>query len=125
MFLFQCQRCLVKHIYSKVLNYVAGRNITEQTDFVLKSVINFMFSTTYNYIRLNSKSLQFFNTHLNWFCLHFFGSRKVYHESNVNKNTVLTPYIMLELTNCLNVRLGFDISNCSTNFDYGNFSFFT
>ena len=63
--------CLIEIFYIQVLKYMVSREITEQRNLVSHRIIQWIFGTADNDIRLDSHSLKFFYTCLCRFCLHF------------------------------------------------------
>ena len=94
---------------------MADRYITEQCNLSFDFISQWMLTSAYQNIRLNSHSLKFFYTGLCRFCLHLFRCFQIRNQCYMNQNRVVMSHIMLELTNRLKKRLTFNITNSSTN----------
>ena len=96
---------------------MACRYITEQGDFVLDAVVQRMFGTADENIRLNAHSLELFYTCLSRFGFHFLRSAKIRNQGYMDQDDIFMPHIMLELTKRFQERLTFDIAYGSAYFN--------
>ena len=121
---FHCQRRFIQIFHIQILENVIRGKITEQRNFVFHLCAERVFRTTYNNVRLNAHALQFFDTGLGRFCLHFLRSPQIGDQRNMNENNIFPSPFVLELTDRFKERLAFDIAHGASNFDNGNFSAF-
>ena len=71
MLMFHCQRRLIEIFHIQVLEHMIAGNITKQSNLVFQSLIQRMFGTAYNDIRLDTHALKFFYACLGRFGLQF------------------------------------------------------
>ena len=83
-----------------------------------------MLGTAYDNIWLDTHSLKFFYACLGRFCLQFSGSRQIWNQCNMDQDCIIVSHFMLELTDCLQERLTFDITNSSTHFNNSDLCLF-
>ena len=93
------------------------RYITEQSNLILDTLIERMLAATYDNVRLDTHSLQLFYTGLGRLGFHFLRSTQIRNQSYMNQNSIFSADFMLELTNRLQERLAFDITDCTTDFN--------
>ena len=96
------------------------RKITEQGNFVLHAIIERIFGTAYDDIRLDSHSLKFLYAGLGRFCLHLLRCFQIRNQGYMDQNHILRSAFMLKLTNGFEERLAFDVTDCTTNFNDGD-----
>ena len=64
-----------------------------------------------NNIRLDSHTLQLFDRSLGWFGLHFAGCFQIRDQCDMDQYRIFMTDFMLELTDCLQERLTFNITD--------------
>ena len=117
MLFFHGQRGFIKVFNIQILQNMRVGDITEQSNLILDTLIQRMFATTYDDVRLNTHSLKLLNACLSRFGLHLLRCAQVRNQCNMNKDSILSAYFMLELTNGFQKRLTFDITYSSADFN--------
>ena len=77
MFFFHGQWCFIEIFYIQILKNVADWHITEQSNFFLQAIFQWMLRTAYQNIRPDSHTLQLLDTGLGRLGFHFTGSLQV------------------------------------------------
>ena len=117
LFFFHGKRQLIKNIHIKILDDSLLRDITELRNLFFDAVVQRKVGTTYQDIRLNTHTLQFFDTGLCRFGFKLSGSFQIWDQRHMDENTVLMSHIMLELAERLQERLTLNIAHGSANLD--------
>ena len=120
MFFLHGKWCFIEIFYVQVLKYVVSRKITEQGNLVLHRIIQRVFRTADNDIRLDSHSLKFFYACLCRFCLHFLRRSQIRNQCNVDQDNIFCSALMLELTDGFKERLAFDITDSTADLNDSN-----
>ena len=84
--------------------------VTEQSNLVLDGLIQRMFTSADDDIRLDAHALQILNTGLGRLGLQFLRSAQIRNQRYVDQNGIIMAHLMLELTNGLQERLALDVT---------------
>ena len=114
---FHGQRRFIEIFHIQILEHMAGRYIAEEGNLVLDALIQGIFRTADDNVRLDTHTLQVFDAGLGRLGLHLLGGLQIGDQGHVDQDHIFPALFMLELPDRLKEGLAFNVSYSPAHFD--------